>query len=320
MQAPRFARIPLVLACLALTAADVAAAGPAYVPYNEAHPVLAYYYGWWEPERLVAGVHQPAQMPAPGAAHVMDDVGLVTRHVVEAQDAGIDGFIVSQDSDFERLLSLVAGSDFRVSLHVGSGPATVETFYRHLDDPNLVRYEGRPVLFFWQTARSGQATWSDLRGRLDPQRRALWLADGDDFSVLRGDAFDGISPYTTAWSADPGATLSSWAGRARAAAPDKLFVPPVSPGCDDRPARAATCIQDRAGGAYYQRSLAGALGVHPDWAVVVSTWNEWLEDTQIEPSLQEGNLDLDLTRAFAGAFKQGNASAFGGVDSTPDAP
>jgi hypothetical protein len=270
------------------------------VAYHDAHPVLAYYYGWWEPERLTWGVHHPAQMPAAGARQVADDTDLVRQHIIEAQAAGIDGFIVNRGRDLDLLLQIVQGSDFRVSLHVGSSPdATLDAFYRHIDSPNLVQYAGRPVVFFWQTGLAPGVVWQDLRAQFDPEHRAIWLADGDQFQILANDAFDGISPYAIAWSANPGGTLASWAARARAVAPDKLFVPPVSPGCDDRPIRVATCVQDRAGGAYYQRSVDGALAVHPAWAVAVSTWNEWLEDTAIEPSLEEGDLYLQLTRQLA---------------------
>jgi hypothetical protein len=33
--------------------------------------------------------------------------------------------------------------------------------------------------------------------QVDPDHHALWLGDGDDFNVLTGEAWDGISPYAT---------------------------------------------------------------------------------------------------------------------------
>src|SRR6185295_12576529 len=138
---------------------------------------------------------------------------------------------------------------------------------------------------------------------IDPERKAVWLADGDQFGTLSGDAWDGISPYAIAWSANPRGQLPSWAAKARAVAPDKLWVPPVSPGCDDSAVRAATCVQDRAGGQYYQATWDGALASNPGWAVIVSTFNEWMESTQIEPSVQYGDQYLQLTRAYSDTFK-----------------
>ena len=68
-------------------------------------------------------------------------------------------------------------------------------------------------------------------------------------------------------------------------------------------------IQDRRDGTYYSRVLHGALASAPQWAVVISTWNEWLEDTQIEPSVEYGDLYLRLTREFAETFKGGMLAA-----------
>jgi hypothetical protein len=88
-------------------------------------------------------------------------------------------------------------------------------------------------------------------------------------------------------------------------APDKLWVPPVSPGCDDTHVRAATCVQNRADGSYYQATWDGAMASSPSWAVIVSTFNEWAESTQIEPSVQYGDQYLQITRQNAEVFRSG---------------
>ena len=54
---------------------------------------------------------------------------------------------------------------------------------------------------------------------------------------------------------------------------------------------------------YYQATWDGALASSPSWAVVVSTFNEWMESTQIEPSQQWGDQYLQLTRQNAELFK-----------------
>ena len=62
-------------------------------------------------------------------------------------------------------------------------------------------------------------------------------------------------------------------------------------------------MQDRSGGSYYQATWDGAFQSSPDWAVVVSTYNEWLESTEIEPAVEYGDLYLDLTRQNADLWK-----------------
>jgi hypothetical protein len=292
------------------------AAGPTYVPYNEAHPVLAYYYGWWEAPRLQAGIHHSSLGLGQNALpweQVIDRPDVVNEHIRMAQAAGIDGFIANRASDMARLLDVGQQYDFRISLQVDATPgmafaeAELREFYGKLDHPAMVRYQGRPVVFFWRAADTAQ--WTALRNRLDPDHVAVWLADGDNFNILRNPAFDGISPYQIAWSGSPETQLPGWGAKAAAVDPGKLYVPPIAPGCNDSPVRAATCIQDRQDGAYYGRVLQGALASNAQWAVVVSTWNEWLEDTQIEPSVEYGDLYLRMTRDFADTFKGGSLSA-----------
>jgi len=292
------------------------AGGPAYVPYNEAHPVLAYYYGWWEASRLQAGIHHSSLGLGQGALpweQVIDRPDVVREHIRQAQVAGVDGFIANRASDMVRLLDVGQQYDFRVTLQVNAagGMAVAESelreFYGKLDHPAMVRYQGRPVVFFWRAADTVQ--WTALRNRLDPHHVAVWLADGDNFNILRNPAFDGISPYQIAWSGTPETQLPGWGAKAAAVDAGKLYVPPVAPGCNDSPARTATCIQDRQNGAYYGRTLQGALASTPRWAVVVSTWNEWLEDSQIEPSVEYGTLYLRMTRDFADQLKGGTAAA-----------
>jgi hypothetical protein len=297
---------------LAAPASDVSTAGPAYVAYNDAHPVLAYYYGWWEPERLQAGASHAVLSPRPGAGQVINDADLVREHIRLAQDAGIDGFVANSVGDMARLMSLGRDFDFRASVQIdaGAGPAAAAAqladWYSYIDDPAMIRYEGRPVIFFWRA--TADPVWSAIRAQIDPNHVAVWLADGDNFNILRGDAWDGISPYQIAWSQTPQTQLPGWGAKAAAVDAGKLYVPPVAPGCNDAPARPATCVQARRDGSYYQQTLQGALNTNPQWAVIVSTWNEWLEDTQIEPGAEYGDLYLRMTRDFANQFKGDNGA------------
>jgi hypothetical protein len=303
---PASRRVLVLASVLALAALIGGWIGPgqqvAAATTDASHPLLAYYYGWWEPERLQQGPMQPLDLPVPGARQIGDDRQLMARHIAAAQAAGIDGFIANRLVDMATLLELGQASGFRASYQLdGNGDiaAQMAAFYAYADHPALVRADGRAVLFFWQARTHSNAYWSALRASVDPDRRVLWLADGDDFSFPAGDAWDGISPYAIAWSPNPTRQLPAWGAKARLQMPGKLYVPPVSPGCDDSGTRAATCVQPRADGAYYQAALAGAAASDPAWAVVICSWNEWLENTQIEPSVQEGDLYLRITQEFA---------------------
>jgi len=302
-----------VLVVSAALGAWIALAPSVAHPADLAHPVLAYYYVWWDPGVFDQTLFQPLQ------PYNSDDLDVMQRHVNEARSAGIDGFIVDwygdgdrTDANFAHLLDIANKSGFSATVHfetphfwgVDDVVAQLHAFYDHYgNNPALLRRGGQPVIFFWQASTFDNATWSSIRSQVDPSHTSVWLADGDSFNILSGDAWDGVSPYAIAWSGNPASQLPRWASVARSVAPDKLWNPVVSPGCNDSAARAATCIQDRAGGAYYQSTWDGALASSPSWAVVVSTFNEWMESTQIEPSQQWGDQYLQLTKQNADMFK-----------------
>ena len=279
---------------------------------DDARPVLAYYYAWWDPSNFDRTMFKPAQ------AYNSDDADIIQQHVKEAQSAGIDGFVMSwygngdrTDTNLAHLLDIAQKSGFHATIHfetphfwsVDDVMAQLQAFYANrINNPAVVRYQGRPVIFFWAVSTYDNATWSYIRSQVDPDHNAVWIADGDQFGVLSGDAWDGISPYAIAWSGNPAGQLPSWGAKAAAVAPDKLYIPPVSPGCNDSAARATTCARDRSDGAYYQATWDGALAANPQWAIMVSTFNEWMESTQIEPSVQYGDEYLQITRQNTDAY------------------
>jgi hypothetical protein len=305
---PRFLRtIALALLVAALPAPSWAqqpraqAAGWLPIPYHEEHPVLAYWYGMGQ---------------SFGGASSEETFRSIAQ---AAQAAGIDGFIFMYPEQLDWALKAVRGSDFRLTVHLHPRH-NVGSFYRHIDDPNLVTYQGRPVMFTWQARTTAPETWQTLRDQYDPDRRAIWLADGDKFDILANDAFDGISPYAIAWSNTPAAHLASWAARSRANGPSKLFVPPVSPGCALPPEHISDgrdpCVQDRRDGDYYRATWDAALATHPAWAVIVSTWDEEAEGTGISPRSEWGDLYMQITHEYAAQFNGGSSppDAEQGVD------
>src|SRR2546423_11977110 len=78
----RFVTVFLVGFASFLVSAPAAAA-------PNAHPVLAYYYAWWDPDNFGRTMYQP------DAAYNSDDGAIIDRHVQEAKAAGINGFVMS---------------------------------------------------------------------------------------------------------------------------------------------------------------------------------------------------------------------------------
>jgi hypothetical protein len=91
-----------------------------------------------------------------------------------------------------------------------------------------------------------------------------------------------------------------------AAGPGKISSVTVIPGYDDSkvgrpPPRPVT---ERWGGETYRALWQEAVAAHPDY-VLITSWNEWHEGSEIEPSVEYGSVMLNDTAGFARAFLAG---------------
>jgi glycoprotein endo-alpha-1,2-mannosidase len=79
----------------------------------------------------------------------------------------------------------------------------------------------------------------------------------------------------------------------------------VIPGYDDTKIRHPGLDVDRLDGQVYRTLWEEAIKASPDW-VLITTWNEWHEGSEIEPSYEFGNKYLKLTDSYAPRFLKGD--------------
>jgi hypothetical protein len=156
----------------------------------------------------------------------------------------------------------------------------------------------RPIIWFWSAhlvAGYDQTFFDDLYQRFE-----------QDFSVR---------PYlvfTTDWNCgvnsgpgqDPCGATYIWGGAISPAFTSSVAA--VGPGYDDRglPERSSPVHVDRRDGTIYRNGLVRAIRCGAPW-LVIETWNEYHEGTDIAESVQYGRLYLDITREYAQYFKKG---------------
>ena len=296
------------------------------LPSRSGPLLVAYYYPWYDARTWTTGItpDQPAQ------PYVSADPAVMEQKIQQAQASGIDVLNVAwlglrnpTDSNLAAMLPIAAAHDFALtasfetdSPFLKSRQDVVQALKYVLGSyaarPGYLRYEGKPVIFFWRLGAvplGGAATpveaWKAVRAAVDPRGDALWIGEGDRFEYL--EVFDGIYPYSVAWSPNVTETTGLYAARTRRQAERlgtaKLWVATVMPGYDDHTTgRLDAFSRDREGGAFYDETWRAAVATQPDWVMIVS-WNEWVEGSQIEPSRSYGDLYLAATLARVTEWK-----------------
>jgi hypothetical protein len=278
-------------------------------------PVLAYYYIWFD---RASWNRAKTDYPALGR-YSSDDPAVMRTHVRLAKAAGIDGFIVSwkRTPTLDRRLAALAriaaeerfklaviyqGLDFsRHPLPVDKVQADLTWFVKRYAASPVFRVFDRPLVIWSGTWEFPVDKVASVAGAVRP--RALLLASERNPAGYRRLAglVDGDAYY---WSSvDPAVDRNHAAKLAEMAAAvhgrDGLWIAPAAPGVDARLIGGHRVVR-RDGGAMLRAQLQTALGSSPD-AVGLISWNEFSENSHVEPSLAHGSEALDVLGELLGA-------------------
>lgn len=285
-------------------------------------PVLAFYYAWFDQNTWGSG--QSVDLPA--EPYNSADRAVIERHVAQAQAAGIDALVQAwygpqvennqTETNFRTLLEVAQVRGFKAAVDfettspffgdsgaVINGLATLLT--THVQHPAYLRYQAKPVIFFWRQQRFPVDEWLNIRTQVDPNRNTFWIAEGVDIAYQA--VFDGHHLYSIAWADSPAGQLTGWSDRVRAYEAEnqveRLWVATAMPGYNDTylPRSNAFAIPRR-NGDYYRETWQGAVASQPDM-IIITSFNEWPEGTQIEPGAGYGNFYLDLTRELVASWR-----------------
>lgn len=298
-----------LLALAFLLAGPIAAGAIRLAPAAHASspiPVLAYYYIWFDEG---SWDRAKADYPLLGR-YSSDDREVMLRHVRWAKEAGIDGFIVSWKStekldrrlaelrdvaaeqDF-KLAIIYQGLDFdRMPLAVTRIAADLDYFVQTYADDPVFDIFGAPLVIWsgtWEFTPQEVASVTALH-----RAELLMLASEKNARGYERLArwVDGDAYY---WSSVNPGTYPNYQGKLdemseAVHANDGLWIAPAAVGFDGRLVGGERVVE-RAGGENLRTQINAATRSSAD-AIGLISWNEFSENSQIEPSVNYGNESL----------------------------
>ncbi|MCU0464086.1 MAG: SH3 domain-containing protein [Anaerolineae bacterium] len=296
------------------------------VKAQEPNQVWAFYMGFWIGGRWYAAPEVMTDQPQSGY-YDQRDAGTVGGQIDQAKSAGIDAFIVSwygsnngeTTAVLNNVLDRAGERGFRAAaaLDIFGGGQTKDTIsasvsYIINDRANhgaYLRYEGKPVIFFVFQGNAGlsRQDWIDLRNNLDPNRNTIWIAEGISGCCIYGGAMDGMYAFNISWSNGSASRYTAERNSVLNAG-GSLYIPMVHPGWDEtlvarRDGRPnPSPVKNRADGQFLTNSFNGAVASGAN-IIMIGTWNEYVENSHIEPSTTYGTQSLDTLRPLIADFK-----------------
>jgi glycosyl hydrolase family 99 len=295
-----------VCAVAVTPAPSARASGPA--------PVFAYYYIWFNPSSW-----KRAKIDYPLLGRYSSDDGAVMRRQIKwAKQAGIDGFLVSwkdtpvldrrlaklikiADQLHFRLGIVYEGLDFeRRPLPVSRVGADLDVFVKkYARDPAFASF-GKPLVVWSGTWRFSPAeiasVTSGRRARLRILASQKNTADYERIaSLVDGDAYywSSVDPQIDTKFAQKFAQMGAAVHRHGG-----LWIPSAAPGFDARLIGGKRQVARR-DGATLRAEMDAATAAEPDVLGLIS-WNEFSENSYVEPSRRYGARFLEVLAAIHG--------------------
>ena len=301
-----YALVPLVLLATPIPARGAPGSAP-----PPATALFAFYYIWFDP-----GSWDRAKTDYPQLGRYSSDDPRIVRQQIEwAKSAGIGGFIVSwkdtptndrrlrllmgaaREANF-KLALIYQGLDFsRKPLPASQVAADFVTFRdQYASDPVFYRMGGKPLTIWSGT---WAFTHADVARVTGPVRDSLLVLNTEksvaDYHRV-ADVTDGDAYY---WSSVNPATNPNYATKladlSRAIHQDgKYWIAPFAPGFDARLVGGTSTV-DRKDGQTLRTEYGAAVRSSPDLLGLIS-WNEFSENSYVEPSQKYGARYLDVLR------------------------
>src|SRR5215211_7433012 len=274
----------------------------------ETVPVLAYYYIWFDTQ---SWDRAKTDYPLLGR-YSSDDATVMRQHVEWAQEAGIDGFIVSWKSTeklnrrLDQLVEIAEEENFKLAiiyegldfernpLPLTQIDSDLAYFINQYSKNHVFALFEKPMLIWSGTWEfSTQEIASVVQ---DKREQLLILASEKNVEgyqrlsgMVDGDAYywSSVNPYTHQGYLEKLTAMSEAVHK-----DGGIWIAPAAPGFDARLLGGTRAI-DRRDGDTLRTELNTALQSSPD-AIGLISWNEFSENSHIEPSHAYGDQYLEV--------------------------
>ncbi|HGE72156.1 TPA: hypothetical protein ENX78_15060 [Candidatus Poribacteria bacterium] len=307
---------------------------------NMERKVLAFYYTWYGVPQVSGrwyhweeGGHSPNDVNEDGypdfgttnhpshGPYDSNDPYAIRRHLKWCEEAGIDGLIATwwgqgqyHDKALKVVLNEAEKSPVKITVYYEIVPANglngvVDDFKYILKNygkhPGFFTVDSRPVIFVYGRAMGqlNKDQWAEVLKQVKAEYDAIFIADTDSTELIS--LFDGGHTYNpvglVVQQVDMDQYYQKFVEKCRSVG--KIACATVIPGYDDSNiGRKHITVTNRRGGELYKSLWAKAEKSDPDW-ILITSFNEWHEGSEIEPSIEHGKLYLTLTRQLAFGFK-----------------
>lgn len=278
-------------------------------------PVLAYYYIWFTP---TSWNRAKIDYPLLGR-YSSDDEVIMAKHIETASAAGIDGFLVSWkrsthlNNRLDELERIATTAGFKLGivyqgLDFAREPLPVDrvredlTWFadQYAHDPTFHVFGDRPLIVWTGTQRFTAAEIASVTRPLADRLQVLASAKNvEDYQRIsrwvQGNAY-----YWSSVKPDMGGYPEKLQEMSDAVHADGgLWIAPFAPGFDARMVGGSSVVP-RNGGQTLRQELAAAQSSNPD-ALGLISWNEFSENTHVEPSEEQGTTALHALALALGA-------------------
>ncbi len=306
--------------------------------------VLIFYYGWYgtkaragadmhwsNPDNVRERIADAPNYPAGGPYDSLDPA-VIARQMAQIKDAGITGLIVSwwgqtdrTDKQLRLVLDAAGAQGLKVTAYVeqvttmeGVVSDTLYLYRTYGHHPAWLKLDNKPVIMYFDRLMQdiGLDGWQNARALIEKQapKAISYIATANTLKEIkaRKSSFDGLHIYSQQFEGAETRLLPSlWRTQyyndwVRAQKGARVTTATILPGFDDRlqlDRQGKRPVIKREDGKPFRDLWNAAIAAKPDWILIVS-FNEWHEASQIEPSTAFGMRELETCRQMSAKFKR----------------